>query len=181
MIRRCVVSHLRRQRDRLGAVAHRVDQQVGDDAIEHEAVGDDREIVRYVELDGRAGRQRFRDDLAQDARQHERRRLDADPTCVEARQVEQLLEQSPQALALLDTDSQQLSAQVLVQLPVALQQRRQDAVHGRGRRSQLVRRDRDEVRLQLIELHRLLVEPRTLDRKRDPVGDQLSAARHPRS
>ena len=36
-----------------------------------------------------------------------------------------------------------------------------------------MRRDRDEVRLQLVELHRLLVEPRTLDRKRDPVGDQL--------
>ena len=36
-----------------------------------------------------------------------------------------------------------------------------------------MRRDRDEVRLQLVELHRLLVEPRTLDRKRDPVGDEL--------
>ena len=93
-------------------------------------------------------------------------------TCVEARQVEQLLEQPPQALALLDTDAQQLSARVLVQLPVALQQRLQDAVDGRSRSSQLVRRDRDEARPQLVELHRLLVEPRTLDRKRDPVGDQ---------
>ncbi len=36
-----------------------------------------------------------------------------------------------------------------------------------------MRRDRDEVRPQLIELHRLLVKLRSLDRKRDPVSDQL--------
>ena len=36
-----------------------------------------------------------------------------------------------------------------------------------------MRRNRDEVRFQLVELHHLIVEPRTLDRERDPVGDQL--------
>ena len=92
---------------------------------------------------------------------------------VEAREVEQLLEQAPQALALLDPDAEQLLAEIVGQLRPALGERLEHAVDGGGRRAQLVRCDGDEVQLELVELDELLVQPGALDRDRDALGDEL--------
>ena len=53
--------------DRRLAVAHRVDEQVGHDAVEHERVGDHREVGRHVDLHSCAGRDVVRRDLREDA------------------------------------------------------------------------------------------------------------------
>ena len=118
-------------------------------------------------------RQRTVDDVRQRGLQHHRPRLDVDRARVEPRQVEQVLEQPAQALALLDADPEQLVPQLVRQLLAAIGERLEDPVDGRGRGPQLVRGDGDEVQLQLVELHQLLVHARALDRDRHPLGDEL--------
>ena len=113
------------------------------------------------------------DDVRQSSLQHHRPRLDVDGARVEARQVEQLLQQPTQALALLDPDVEQLLAELVRQAGAAFLQRLEHPIDRGGRRPQLVRGDRDEVELQLVELDQLLVQLRPLDRDRDPLGDEL--------
>ena len=96
------VALLRADPDRSGAVGDRVRDEVGDDALEHERVDDGGEIVRDVELDQIGLGERAVDDVRQGGSQYERPRLDVDRSRVEPREVEQLLEQPPEALALLD-------------------------------------------------------------------------------
>jgi hypothetical protein len=54
------------------------------------------------------------------------------------RQIEELLEQAPQPLALLHTCPQQLVPELRRELVAAGGERREDAVHRRRRRPQLV-------------------------------------------
>ena len=54
----------------------------------------------------------------------------------------------------------------------AVAQRRGDPVDRGRRRAQLVRRNRDEVQLQLVEPHDLLVDAGPLERERDARGDE---------
>ena len=84
---------------------------------------------------------------------------------------------APQALALLDAYAKQLLSQVLAALPAAIRERLEHAVHRRGRRPQLVRGDRDEVELQLVEPDRLLVQLRALHGECDAFGDELEQLR----
>ena len=105
--------------------------------------------------------------------QHQRPRLDGDRARVETREVEQLLEQPPETLALLDADADQLLSHLLVQLRASVGERLEDAVDGGRRGAQLVRGDGDEVQLQLVELDELLVQLRPLDGDRDSLGDDL--------
>ena len=79
---------------------------------------------------------------------------------VEAREVEQLLEQPPSgARPARRRLATALGATPSSSCPSRSSNVVEDAVHGRRRRSQLVRGDRDEVQLHLVELHGLLVEP----------------------
>ena len=167
------VALLRDDPDRRRAVADRVRHQVRDDALEHERIDDGGEIVRDVEIDRVRRGQGAVDDVGEGRLQHDRPRLDGDGARVETREVEQLLEQRPETLALLDADAQQLLAQLLVQVRAPLGQRLEYAVDGGRRRAQLVRGDGDEVQLQLVELDQLLVQLRPLDGDRDPLGDEL--------
>ena len=147
-------------------------EQVRHDAFEHERVPDDGEVGRDIELDPRPLRHGSGHDLAQDARQNERPRHHPDRASVEAREIEQLLDQTSHPVGLLVRHLDQLLARLRRELE-PLDERRQRAVDRRRRRAQLVRRDRDEVQLQLVELPRLLVKPRTLDRERNALRDEL--------
>ncbi len=69
-----------------------------------------------------SGQSRPAIDVRQRGLQHDGPRLDVDGPSVEAREVEQLLEQPPQALALLDADAEQLLPQLLTQLRPAIAQ-----------------------------------------------------------
>ena len=92
---------------------------------------------------------------------------------VQPRQVKQLLQQAAQPLTLVDARSHQFGPQLLRQLVSAARERRQHAVDGRRRRAELVRRDRDEIRFQLVKPDGLLVQLRPLNRNRDAVRHHL--------
>ena len=104
--------------------------------------------------------------------QHERLGSDANAARVQPREVQQLLEQPAQTVALLVGNLQQLLAELGLELVAALDRRRERAVHRRRRRPQLVRRHRDEVRLQLVEHDHLLVQSRALSGERDTFRDE---------
>ena len=101
------------------AVTRGVDEEVRDDAVEHEPIGDGREIDRHIELARVPGDEGAARDLAEHAcelrgasdRPYRRR--------VEAREVEQLLKQAAEPLALLDADPEQLVAQLRRELVAA--------------------------------------------------------------
>ena len=171
------ITLLRNDPDRRRAVADGVRDEVRDDALEHERVDDGGEILGDVELDpSDAGRAPWTTSRERGL-QHDRPRLDGDRARVETREVEQLLEQPPQPLALLDPDAEQLVAQLLGQLRAAVGERLEDAVDGGRRRAQLVRGDGDEVQLELVELDQLLVQLRALDRRSRPARRRSGAAR----
>ena len=163
--------------DRLGAVARRVDQEVGDDAIEHEAVGDDREVVRYVDLDGRARpaarrrRSRRGRSPARAASARRGRRGSRDVTGRAA----------PRAGAAGARPARPRRATALCAAPRQLLRRaRASVVRTPYTDAAGVRSSCDAIATKFafnsIELHRLLVEPRPLDRQRDPVGNELSSS-----
>ena len=67
----------------------------------------------------------------------------------------------------------ELRAHLRLQLVAPRTERGQEPVHARRRRAQLVRCDRDEVQLHLVEPDHLLVHARLLDRERRALGDEL--------
>ena len=113
------------------------------------------------------------DDIGEGGLQHERARLDVDRPRIEAREVEQILEQPAEPLALLDADPEQLVAHLIRELAFAVVERLDDSVDRRRRRPQLVRGDCDEIQLELVELDELLVQASALDGDRHPLGDEL--------
>jgi len=143
--------------DGWGAVAGRVRDEVRDDSVEYERVDNSSQVVRDSQLDLVGRRQRAFDDIRQNGLQHDRPRLDCDGARVESRQVEQLLEQPAEPLALLDPDAKQLLLQFVRQRAAAAGQGLEHPVDGSRGRPELVRGDGDEVELELIELDELFV------------------------
>ena len=86
-------------RDRRLPVARGVRDEIGDDAVEHERIGDHRDAGIDVDVD-RARRRRL-GDLLEHLAQHEGLRVDRHRVRVEPRQVEQLVDQPPHAVGLL--------------------------------------------------------------------------------
>ena len=111
------------------------------------------------------------DELLDHAAEHDRLGPHPQRARIEARQVEQLLDQPAHPVRLLPR--RLLELRTHVRLELARAQCRERAVHGRRRRAQLVRRDSDEVQLQLVEPPCLLVQTRPLDRERDTIRDEL--------
>ena len=146
--------------------------EVAEDALERGPVRLDLELGGDVDPNVRLGRGvgcDARDQLAQD----ERLRLDPDRLRVEPGQVEQLLDQAPEADGLLPQRVLELLAGLGCEHVALVLERRRDPVDRRRRRAQLVRRDRDEVELHLVEPDELVVDPRPLDRDRGSRGDEL--------
>src|SRR5207253_2337566 len=102
--------------------------------------------------------------------QDDRLRVERDRARIEPGEVEELLDQPRHPLRLLPERVLELGAHRAVELAGA--QGRKDPVHRGRRRPQLMRRDGDEVELQLVEAERLFVDTRTLDRQRSALGDE---------
>ena len=94
------------------------------------------------------------------------------PACVELGEVEKLFDEAAEPLCLLVPDLDERLSRLRVE-PASLGERREDAVHRARGRSQLVGGDRDEVRLQLVEMREPVVQPRPVDRDGHPVRDEL--------
>src|ERR671935_804971 len=91
-----------RDADRRCAVAARIPDQVAEDALERVRVGVRDEVRRHVHLDlTRALRSVREHELLDRAAEWEALRLDPDRPRLETRQVEQLLHEPVEALALL--------------------------------------------------------------------------------
>src|SRR5919198_805328 len=110
------------------------------------------------------------DDRLERIAQVDRRGVYFYPAGVELREVEQLLDQAAQALGLLIADLDQLLSGVRREA-ISLRERREDAVDGARRRSELARGDGDEVGLEGVERQCLLVQLPALDRKSETLGD----------
>ena len=123
--------------DRRRAVLGGIEEDVREHPLEHERIRDRCEVARDVEPDRRLRRQRVGHDLLEDAAQDERTGRDHDRLRVEAREVEQLLEQPPQPVGLVVRDLEQLLTSPLREVR-ARAEGGEGAVHRRGRRAQLV-------------------------------------------
>ena len=161
--------------DRRLAVAGGVRDEIRDDPVEDDRIGDHRNAGIDVDLD-HAGRGRICD-LLQHLAQHEWLGVDRDRVRVEPGQVEQLLDEAAHPVGLLPGRLFELAAHVVAERVASLAEGRQDPVD-RGRRgAQLVRCHGDEAQLQLVEGDHLVVHARLLDRNRKPFRDQLQQLR----
>src|SRR5581483_10895080 len=151
----------RRDADGRGAVAHRVRDQVGDDALEGVRVDASAELGldlhgdRVLLIGGDA-----RDDLVDQLAHDDLLAPELDRVRLEPRQVEQLVHERREMLGLLVQDP--VEAGDLVELePLAPSvQRHADPVDHGDRRPELVRGEGDEVALQVAEPRQaLLLEP----------------------
>ena len=95
-------------------------------------------VDRHIETHRRSGGDGEAHDLFERRAHYERLRIDLDRARVEAREVEELLEQAAEALALLDAGAEQLVAHLRRELVAATLERREDAVNGGRRSTQLV-------------------------------------------
>src|SRR5215212_514861 len=163
------------------AVPTRIRDQVRDDPIEGRRIGDRLELRRHLEHDRRCllwyegG-----DEGADAAADGNRLRSYADRLGLEPREVEQLLDELAQALALAEEGAPKLVDLVFAQLPASQVERCADPVDGRRRTSQLVRGEGNEVRLQLVETTQLVVCEGGLEKGRHQGADrpqQLSDVR----
>jgi hypothetical protein len=96
---------------------------------------------------------------------HQRDRL-----CVESGEIEQLIRQLREPAAVLVERLAKVGELLGAEVVPAEVERRRDSVDDRDRRSQLMGRERDELRLELVELLQL-GEPRL--ELRDPVVGRL--------
>jgi hypothetical protein len=150
-------------------VALRVLEQVREHALEHDAVAEERHVAVDVDLDAAARR---RGGLLEQVAQPERLRRHGHPRGVGAGEVEELLDEAAQPDGLRPRGLLELVADPGRELG-SRAQRLERAVHGGGRRAQLVRGDRDEVELHLVELAGRVMELRALDRDGDAVSYEL--------
>jgi hypothetical protein len=151
----------RRDDDGRRAVAERVDDEVRDDAVEHDRVDVRLELV--VDLEREVGVGVEVEDAVEPVRDPHPLRVDLDCVRLEAGEVEQLLDQLREPGALLvDRLLEHLHLLGAQLVPPAVQRDGGSVHRGRGR-AQLVRGDRDELVANGVELTELLVEERALD------------------
>jgi hypothetical protein len=99
-----------------------------------------------------------RDHVVDDRADAEPPGVDRERARVEARGVEQLLDQPPETVGLPPQRVLELSTLLRRQRVASLAQGRSDPVHRRRRRAQLVRRDGHEVQLQPVEPEEVLTD-----------------------
>src|SRR5581483_9964950 len=129
------------ERDGRLAVAMGVQEEIGDDALDRGRVGERRQLLAHVEPGLRSIRGDAIDvacDVHEHLRQLHRSQLELDPRGVEPREVEQLLDQTPQAQRLRPERLLQLVPELWRQAVAALPQRREAPVHRGRRRTKLV-------------------------------------------
>src|SRR5439155_17608459 len=99
-------------------------------------------------------------------------RTNPDRVRLEPREVEQLIDQGAEALALVEESAPKIVDLLSLQLAASQVKGRADPVDDRCRRSQLVRCKGDEVRLQLVEVAELRLRERTLEEGRHQHADR---------
>src|SRR5439155_2734412 len=155
------------------AVAKCVRDQVRDDPVEGGEIRDRFELRRDDQLDSRCmlGHQ-GRDELLDMSSDLNRLGTNPDRLCLEAGKIEQVVDELPQAVAVVVEDAAEIADLLVFQLTAAQVQRGADPVDdGRGG-SQLVRGERDEVRLQLVEAAKLLLREGALEERGHQGADR---------
>src|SRR6266566_1450019 len=163
------------------AVAKCVCDQVRDDPVEGVEIRDRLELARHDQLDRRRAVWNQRSDELLDA-VPDANRLRPNPNRLrlQPREVEQLVDEPAQALALVVQGAPKIGDLLVIQFTPPQVQGRTDAVDDGGGRSQLVRGERDEVRLQLVEAAKLLLRECGLEERGHQRADrpqQLRGAR----
>ena len=124
--------------DRGASVAHSVHQQIRDHPLQHEWISLDGEIRRDLEVQRDAFRDERGSEVGQQPMQRHRTGGDGDCLCVQAREVEQLLQEPCEPPGLLVPDAKQLLGRLRLKRVAPFHERRQDAEDGCRRRPKLV-------------------------------------------